>query len=343
MNTTLTSIKGVRVGNSTHLDKLTGCTLIVFDKPTLTSFKAFGGAVASYNTTAIQNGSNDIRIHGIFLTGGSTYGLGSVGEINKYLVEHDVCSQTYTMKNVFLVGATILDLGTRIDQYDYIYGKEAAENLSEEEVEQGNIGAGTGASVGKYKLLTDAKLLAATKSGLGCATVRINENIIVSALSIVNAKGNIIGEDGKIIAGNRSDISEEKFKNIDDLSKLSVEGNYNTTLSVIVTNYDLKIRENCEKIALFGTHGQTRAIDPLNTSQDGDIVFASSTQEFEHFLFDPEIVADPENQSRMEIDAIGNAAAKAVRESILNACKYAKSVKLDWAYKGVIPNLNEID
>ncbi len=342
MNNTLTSIKGVRVGNSTHLDKLTGCTLIVFDKPTLTSFKAFGGSVASYNTTAIQNGSNDIRIHGIFLTGGSTYGLGAVGEINTYLAEHDVFSQTYAIRNVFLVGATILDLGTRIAQYDYLYGREAAENLSSREVPQGNIGAGTGASVGKYKLLTDAHLLAPTKSGLGCATVRIGENIIVSALSVVNAKGNIIGTDGNIIAGNRSDTPGEKFTSSEDIVSLSTSGNYNTTLTVVVTNYNLKTRENCEKIALFGTHGQTRAIDPLNTSQDGDIVFVSSTQEFEHFLLDAEIAVNPTNQTRMEIDALGNATAKAVRESIVNACVFAESVQGDWAYKGVVPNLREI-
>jgi len=342
MNDTLTSIKGLNVGHSTHLEKLTGCTLITFDKPTLVAYKGFGGAIASYNTTAIQNGSNDCYLHGIFLTGASKFGLGVVGELNKYLAQNGPNSRTYAMNNVVLVGATVVDLGTRLAQFDYIYGKEACQNLSTNPVAQGNVGAGTGTSVGKYSYLTDNNLIASTKSGIGCSNVKIGDNIIVSALSVVNAKGNIIGQNGEILAGNRSDVDGQRFKPLDELKGLSSQGNYNTTLTVIGTNFNVISHENCEKIALFGTQGQSRAIDPLNTSQDGDIVFSFSTQEFDHFLTDPKITSDPKNQLRMELDIIGNAAAKAVQQSIYNACEYAETIKLDWAYNGVIPNYKEI-
>lgn len=337
-NKTLTSIKGISVGHSTHLDKLTGCTLIKFDKPTLSAYKSFGGGISDFNLASISPDSCDYYIDGVFFTGGSTYGLGSIAGINDLLIKKYKLHGSHSIYNPQLVGAVVYDMGTRVEQFKYEYGIEAVNNLSNNPVELGNVGAGTGTAVGKFSYANDGEIFSGSKAGIGSATIDVGKGIYVSALSVVNAGGNIVLPNGEILAGNRSDKGDKKFKDFNYLTNFFTKPKKeNTTLTIVGTNYDLRSRENVERLALFGTHGQSRAIHPVNLSIDGDLVIAFSTQEITNKI------VEFEDWKFVDIDMICEAGARAVQESIYSACYNAKSIKVDWAWKGIVPTWNEIN
>ena len=87
MNNTLTALKGVRVGHSTHIDKLTGCTVVLFDNPMPVSYKSYGGAVGTFNTEGLRSDKTDYNERGIFIAGGSMQGLMSASEIMKCMIK----------------------------------------------------------------------------------------------------------------------------------------------------------------------------------------------------------------------------------------------------------------
>src|SRR5947209_8668115 len=204
MNNTLTALKGIKVGHSTHLDKLTGCTMVLFDRPTAVAYKTYGGSPGTFNTDTFTNGKSDYYAHGIFISGGSWYGLASAGEILKILVEKKIGYESRKIINPNITGAIVYDLGTRIEQYNPDYAREAVENTSYDQVQRGNVGAGTGTSVGKFYYEDNGKTFPGMKAGVGCARVDLGHGVIVTALSVVNAVGNIVLPNGEILAGNRT-------------------------------------------------------------------------------------------------------------------------------------------
>ena len=153
-NTTLTALKGVNIGHSTHLDKLTGCTVILFDKPYSVAYKAYGGAIGSFNTDCLNSGMTDYKVNGIFIAGGSYTGLMSGAEILECLRADKVGSRSGSKKDIYnpsITGAIVYDQGINIAAYDKKYGREAYQNASTKPVLSGNVGAGTGTSVGKFR------------------------------------------------------------------------------------------------------------------------------------------------------------------------------------------------
>src|SRR6266403_1517401 len=90
MNSTLTALKGVNVGHSTHLDKLTGVTVVIFDKDLPVAYTSYGGSPGTFNTDAFRNGRSDNRAHAIFISGGSWTGLQTGGEVMKRLIEKEI-------------------------------------------------------------------------------------------------------------------------------------------------------------------------------------------------------------------------------------------------------------
>lgn len=338
-NNTLTALKGVRVGHSTHLDKLTGCTVIMFDRPFPVAYKSYGGAPGTFNTDSIQNGKSFYYKHGLFVAGGSYTGLMSVSEIMQAMIENGIGSRDANIINPDICGAIVFDLGTRFGQYDPKYAREAFDNLSTDSVSNGNVGAGTGTSVGTFQYLENGKKSGGMKSGIGSARVNLGGGIIVCALSVVNASGNVVKPDGSILAGNR-DV-QKKFKLFDETSDFVTKDKMNTTISIVGINVDLKTRENYEKIAHWGSNGQVRAINPVHTSVDGDTVFVFSTEEIKEPLNSMGKYFEGSGWPLFSIDIIGNAAVKAVQESIYNSCLEAKTIKFEGGYKGVIPSVTD--
>ncbi len=340
-NETLTSLKGVRVGHSTHLDKLTGTTVVLFDKDFPMAYKSYGGDPGTFNTDALRNGRSDNRGHAIFISGGSWAGLTAGGRILERLIEKGVGFKARKIVNPNVTGAIVYDLGTGIEQYNPNFAIEAVDNATADPVQRGNVGAGTGTSVGKFQFQNRGTEIAGMKAGVGCANIEIRSGIIVSALTVVNALGNIILPNGTILAGNRSDAQGEKYKTFEGFSEFLIDEKSNTTISIVGLNVDLKTRENYERVAHIATQGQVRAINPVNTSLDGDTVFVFSNEEHNSFLSTLGDRVSSHGWHNLQVDIIAQAAAKAVQESIYDACRQAESIKFEGAFKGIIPSCND--
>ena len=338
-NKTLTAFKGVKVGHSTHLGKLTGCTVVLFDNPPVTACKVYGGAPGSFNVARLTNGKSFNRCHGLFIAGGSNNGLMSGGEIMRCMIERKIGFKTYNILNPSVCGAIVLDLGTRIAQYDPKYAREAFENADNKPVARGNVGAGTGTSVGKFQYLENGTKFGGMKSGVGSSRVDLPNGVMVCALSVVNAVGNVVGRDGSILAGNRDE--KKKFKTFKDTMNFVTSDVSNTTITIVGTNVDLKTRENLERVAHFGALGQARAIKPAHTSIDGDTVFAFSTEEIKTPLNSFGKYFETPAWPYFTVDIIGQLAEEAVQESIYDACNQAETIKFPGAYKGIVPSAKD--
>lgn len=340
-NRSLTVLKGVKVGHSTHLDKLTGCTVVLFDNPYPIAYKSYGGAPGTFNTDGLQNGKSFFTGHGIFVAGGSYTGFLAGGEIMKALIDKKVGWKSHKIINPNIVGAVVYDLGTYIEQFKAEYGREAVENANDNPVQNGNVGAGTGTKAGSFSFTKDNKRLS-MKTGIGSAMVSLKGGIKIATLSVVNCNGNVILPDGKILAGNRHDTGDFKFRTFEGVSDFLVRDKNNTTITIVGINVDLQARENYEQLAHIASHGQIRAIKPVNQSVDGDTVFVFSTQENKNFLSPlGKAIADGE-WPKLGVDIIGQAAARAVQESIYDACYKAESIKFEEAFNGIIPSAKDL-
>ena len=338
-NNTLTALSGVQVGHSTHQDKLTGCTFVLFDKPYPVAYKSYGGGPGTFNTEMLRNGKSFYRRHGLFVAGGSLTGLMSATEIMKRMIKKGIGFRNANIINPSISGAIVFDCGTQIAQYDPIYGREAFDNVTSDPVANGNVGAGTGTTVGKFQYVKNGTKSGAMKAGVGSARINIGDSVMVCALSVVNALGNVVRPDGTILAGNRDET--KKFKTFEDTSDFVTDGTTNTTISIVGINADLKKRESYERVAHLASHGQVRAISPVHTSVDGDTVFVFSTEENKKMLNTLGKYFETPDWPDFSVDIIGNAAAKAVQESIYSACNEAETIPLASCYKGVIPSAKD--
>jgi L-aminopeptidase/D-esterase-like protein len=339
-NNTLTALSGVSVGHSTHPEKLTGVTVVIFDRDLPVAYKSYGGSLGTFNTDTFTNGKSDSRAHALFITGGSWHGLRAGAEIMNQLAGNGIGYRiSKKIVNPCVAGAVVYDLGMRIDKFDQFYGKEAVDNVTKDPVERGNVGAGTGTSVGKFRYFNDGKLFAGMKAGVGCSRVDLGNGAMVCALSVVNAVGNIILPDGSVLAGNRDVDNNGKLIDFEWFSDFVSQKETNTTITIVGTNVNLRHRENYERVAHLATHGQVRAINPVNTSLDGDTVFVFSTEQINSFMF-PGAITKVRGVywNNLDVDIIGQAAARATQESIYDACRSSESIKLNAAYKGIVPS-----
>lgn len=341
MNNTLTALRGVKVGHSTHLDALTGCTAIIFDKPFAMAYQSYGGSVGTFNTDGLKSDKADYGERGIFIAGGSITGLMSAGEILKSMIE-DKIAKMGAVYNPSITGAIIYDLGMWLAPYQAVYGREAYKNISSEPVQNGNVGAGTGAAVGGFfRNIQNGNKMPKMKAGVGSARVNLGNGIVVCALSVVNALGNVVLPNGHILAGNRQeDGTIKRYSDLQDF--VTKPDQSNTTISVVGINVDLGPRQHYEKLAHLATHGQVRAINPVHTSSDGDTVFVFSNREIKQpFNKWAKYFHQVEDPNFFLVDIIGQAAAEAVQRSIYDACVQAETVKFAPGYEGVIPSAKD--
>lgn len=339
MNNTLTALNGVRVGHSTHLDKLTGCSVVLFDKPMPVAYKSYGGAAVTYNTEMLQNGKSFYRRHGLFVAGGSLQGMMSITPIMQRMIDDKIGFMDANIINPSISGAIVFDKGTFIAPYKSEYGAEAYDNLTYEPVKSGNVGAGTGVSVGDFQMLENGTKIGSMKGGVGSARVDVGNGVYVCAMSVVNSVGNIVNPDGSILAGAR-DI-HKKYKTFEDTTDFVTQNNSNTTISIVGMNLKLGSREAYERVAHMATHGQVRAINPVHTSIDGDTVFVFSNEDKELLFNEMGQYFETPDWPLFTLDIIGNAAATAVQESIYDAVKSAETVQFDLGYQGIIPSYND--
>jgi L-aminopeptidase/D-esterase-like protein len=277
----ITDIEGIKVGHASDFKGYTGCTVILCEKGAVCGIDVRGSASGTRQVDALGVSHIVEQIHGILLAGGSSFGLDASSGVARYLEEKNVGFDVGVARIPIVPSAVIFDLG---------FGNPKARPTPEMgyeaclragiEVEEGSVGAGTGATVGKI-----FELPRAMKGGLGTSSLSMPDGLKVAALVVVNAFGDIIDNvTGKIIVGLRKAEDSSEFANtvkqIKEGATKKQFGIANTTLGVVATNAIFNKRE-ITKIAQMAQGGLIKTISPVHTTFDGDLVFALATGELE--------------------------------------------------------------
>jgi L-aminopeptidase/D-esterase-like protein len=282
---TLIDIPGIRVGNAQDYNAQTGCTVVLCEGGAVGGVDQRGGAPGTRETDALYPMHLVQEVHALVLSGGSAFGLDSASGVVRYLEERRVGFDVRVAKVPIVPAAILFDLGIGDPNIrpDAQMGYQAclnAEQRSKEPPPQGNVGAGTGATVGKILGMDHA-----TKSGIGAASVEIGEDLVVGALAAVNAFGDVIDpESGHILAGARlpggkpGEFADtlEMMASMPDHFLPGFGSGEHTVIGVVATNARLN-KEQANKVAQMAHDGLARCIRPAHTMLDGDTIFALVT------------------------------------------------------------------
>lgn len=275
-NNTLTAVPGIRVGHATNREAITGCTAIICPPNTVGGVDVRGGAPGTRETALLDPLRKVEVVSAVMLSGGSAFGLAAADGAMRYLEEHGIGYVTGLGYLVPIVPSAILfdlAIGDGSVRPDAAMGYAACANATDDPVEQGSVGAGTGCRVGA---MMGNEL--ATKGGIGSAAVDLGDGLIVAALCAVNAVGDVVDEQGQIIGGLRS--AEGGFFGVLNglryLPRPPVPTVENTVIGVVATTARLtKVEAN--KVAQMAHDGLARAVRPAHTMFDGDTIFALAT------------------------------------------------------------------
>lgn len=277
----ITRVPGIRVGSWTDPDALTGCTVVLCPPETVGSGEVLGGAPGTRETDLLRPGMLVEVVHAVLLTGGSAFGLAAADGVVRWLEERGIGFDAQVARVPIVPAAVLFDLwvGDARVRPGPEEGYAACEAASDGSVPEGNVGAGTGATVGA----------GAAKGGLGTAAEE-EDGLIVGALFAVNALGNVVGDDGTVIAGVADDAADEGAPRpvlwgpAAGAARPSPSGEdpppvpSNTTIGVVATNARLT-KERAHLLARAGHQGLARAVRPAHTIRDGDTVFTLATGE----------------------------------------------------------------
>ncbi len=272
----LCDVPGVHVGHAADRTGLTGCTAVLFDAP--------AGAVVGVDVRGSSPGTRETDMlspigrvgetHALLLTGGSAFGLGAADGVVRFLEEKGVGYDVWVARIPIVPAAVIFDLATGdpTARPDASMGYEAAAAARSGDFAQGSVGVGTGATVGK--VLGPER---AMKGGVGSASVSLPDGLVVAALAVVNAFGDVRDPStGRILAGPRLDDGTlaDSVEHLMEASRFMRWGE-NTTLGIVATNARLT-KPQATKIAQMAHDGLARTVSPVHTSIDGDTIFAAS-------------------------------------------------------------------
>ncbi len=286
----LTDVPGVLVGHWTDENALTGCTVILCRKPHIASVDVRGGGPGTRETDLLLPGRLVERVDAIVLAGGSAFGLAAADGVMQFLHERGRGHPTAVMPVPIVPAAIIYDLGIGRPEWPTPASGYQAAASAGAAFECGCVGAGTGATVGK--MLGPA---AATKSGIGTASLAGPNGVVVGALAVVNSLGNVHDPDtGELLAGSRPDAQQ--------VAPGAPRSVGNTLIAVVATNAILD-RSQAWRMAQTAHDGMARAVRPVHTLYDGDTVFSLATGE---------VAADPVMVAALSVDAMGAAIVHAV-------------------------------
>jgi L-aminopeptidase/D-esterase-like protein len=275
----LTDIAGIRVGHFTDSRRPTGCTVVLAEAGAVAGVDVRGSAPGTRETDLLNPISTVQKVHAILLTGGSAFGLEAASGVVQFLEEKGVGFEIGGARVPIVPAAVLFDLvvGDAGIRPDKAAGYAACRNAATGVVEEGNVGAGAGATVGK--MLGPGR---AMKAGIGTCSIRVGE-LQVAALVAVNAVGDIIDRHScRIVAGARTPDGKGLANTMEVLKQIpaarkSGEGT-STTLGVVATNAQFD-KAGMTKIAQMAQDGLARAINPAHTPDDGDTIFALATGE----------------------------------------------------------------
>jgi L-aminopeptidase/D-esterase-like protein len=308
----ITDIDGIKVGHFTETRRPTGCTVILYEQGAIAGVDVRGSAPGTRETDLLKPTNLVDRVNAIVLSGGSAFGLDSASGVMRYLEEHDAGYPTAAGKVPIVPAAILYDLnvGDGKIRPNSDSGYKACSNAKGGPVEEGTVGAGAGATIGK---IGGGKPM---KGGIGTASIRLPNGLIVGAIVAVNCAGDVIDpKTGKIVAGART-ADGKGFLNIIQAYRSgrgviqNAPVGQNTTIGVVGTNARFD-KTQMTKIAEMAHDGMARAINPTHTPSDGDTLFALTTGA---------------SAASANLTAIGALAAEAVSEAILRGVMKAKSI-----------------
>lgn len=263
----LTDVAGVRVGHWTDRSGVTGCTVVLPPPGTVGSGEVRGGAPGTRETDLLRPGMLVHEVNAVLLTGGSAFGLAAADGVMRWLEERGVGFDAGVARVPIVPAAVLFDLavGDPAARPGPHAGYAACQEAGEGPVAEGSVGAGTGATVAKLHGPHRA-----VKGGLGTASAS-EGGATVAALAAVNAFGEVVDEDGTVLAGARAD---------EDAGPKPPPGAWpaapNTTIAVVATDAALS-RERAHLLAVAAHDGLARAIRPAHTMVDGDTIFTLAT------------------------------------------------------------------
>ena len=307
--TGLTAVDGIKVGHHTLTGRPTGCTVVLAEAGVTAGVDVRGAAPGTRDTDLLHPANLVDQVHAVFLSGGSAFGLETAGGVMRYLESRKIGFRFGGAHVPIVPGAVIFDLpvgGKPEIRPDADCGFKAAQAATSGPIAEGSVGAGAGATVGKF-----AGVNRPMKGGIGTASIALPGGLIVAALVAVNPAGDIVDPStGRIVAGART----EDGKGLLDVRTILRSGvldkprpGENTTLAVIATNARLS-KAHASRIAMSAHDGFARTIVPAHTMVDGDTIFTLATGTY---------------SAEVNLSLVGALAAEAVADAVLRAVREA--------------------
>ena len=304
---------GFAAGHWTDAEAATGCTVVLAPPDgAVASGDVRGGGPGTREMDLLDPIANASRVHAVLMTGGSAFGLAAADGVVDWLERHERGYATPGGIVPLVPAAVVYDLvtgdpGRRPGPAE---GAAACEAATADPA-LGSVGVGTGAAVGKLRGRESA-----VKSGVGMAKQHLPQGAKVVALAVVNAFGDVIGEDGQVLAGTRGEdgsfVGSTKLirtRPIEPPTFRRGEPIENTTLVCLMTDAELTKTE-CGIVAKMAHAGMARAVDPVHSQFDGDVVFAMASG----------------SAPRVEPFVVGVVGAALTAEAIRDACRQATSL-----------------
>lgn len=318
MQKDITAVPGIKVGHADDQQALTGCTVVLCESGAVGGVDQRGGAPGTRETDLLRPMQLVQKVHAVLLSGGSAFGLDAATGVMRYLEAQGIGFDAQVARVPIVPAAVLFDLAIgRADvRPDADMGYQACVEAKADNLAQGNVGAGTGATVGKLLGMGGAM-----KSGIGSAAVDLGGGVIVGAIIAVNAVGDVVDpESGAILAGLRPTKlgplqiggtgnfagSMAVMRSPAGKMALKLAAKSNTVIGVVATNAALT-KETANKVAQMSHDGLARTIRPAHTMLDGDTLFALST-----------------GRKKVNVNLIGAYAAEVVAQAIIRAVQNAE-------------------
>jgi L-aminopeptidase/D-esterase-like protein len=300
-------LAGLKIGHAAVKGHLTGSTVFLCPAGTTAGVDVRGPAPGSRETALLNIDKPVHFINAILFSGGSAFGLAAADGVMRFLAEKNIGHPTLIKPIPIVPAAIIYDLffsqGKAFPTAETGYA--ACLNAGDSHIAQGNVGAGLGATIGKWSATGEIM-----KGGFGVASYR-DEDLVVGAAAVVNAMGDVVESNGRVLAGAWNPgggwmVEEDPFRRFPDAPPVQI--GMNTTLVVVYTNAALnKIEVN--RLAQRAHDGLAIAIRPVHTTHDGDIAFGLAT-----------------GQVESSFDTVASFAVDMVAEAIRNSVRHASSI-----------------
>jgi L-aminopeptidase/D-esterase-like protein len=313
-HSSITDVAGIKVGHFTDTRRPTGCTVILCEEGATGGVDVRGSAPGTRETDLLDPMNLVQQVHAVVLSGGSAFGLETATGVVRYLEERGIGYDVGVARVPIVPAAILFDLGVGDAKIrpDAEAGYKACKAATANPPDEGNIGAGAGATIGK---MFGGKR--SMKGGLGTASIKLPTGLTVGAIVAVNAVGDIVDPStGKLIAGARTADGKKLQGTMAGILRgetlPSMLGGTNTTIGLVATDAKLD-KAQAQKVAQMAHDGLARTINPAHTMFDGDTIFT---------------IATGKNQSTQAVNVtlIGALAAEAMAQAVIRAIKAARGI-----------------